>query len=460
MKKIVLLAFVLVLLWPMTVVIYFSAPVRAEPTIWTVDDDGPADFSSIQEAVNSPLVKDGDTIFVYNGTYQECNIVIDKDNLSLIGENRNVTIIDGGSCYNWLLTITAQNVTVTGFTIQDSHDLFAGISLDHAMKSKISNNILKNHDSGIYAWFSDGNVIENNWVANNKQGITLSKGCDENKIRGNTVTGNTLYAGVALTNGACDNEVENNNIVQNTYGISISQENNSIFGNQIIKNDIGIYEYSGPTRGYRIFHNNFINNTKQIDLRNQSINVWDDGYLSGGNYWSDYNGTDIYSGAYQNQTGSDGIGDKPYVINGNNTDHYPLMGTFSEFPVTWKEETYRVTAVCNSTISAFQFDQANKMKFNVTGEEGIGFCRVTIPNVIIQDLWSSNYTVLVDGKKAITNNWTDTENTYIYFTYPHPEHEIEIVPEFPTWTSILLIIIVLTFATVIYKRNLLKTPIQ
>jgi hypothetical protein len=53
--------------------------------------------------------------------------------------------------------------------------------------------------------------------------------------------------------------------------------------------------------------------------------IWDNGYRSGGNYWSDYNGTDSYKGQYQNETGSDGIGDTPYVIDANNTDNYPLM---------------------------------------------------------------------------------------------------------------------------------------
>jgi hypothetical protein len=64
-------------------------------------------------------------------------------------------------------------------------------------------------------------------------------------------------------------------------------------------------------------------------------NSWDDGYPSGGNYWSDHNGTDSFCGPYQNETGGDGIGDTPYVINDNNVDHYPLMQPFnSEFLVT------------------------------------------------------------------------------------------------------------------------------
>jgi len=53
-------------------------------------------------------------------------------------------------------------------------------------------------------------------------------------------------------------------------------------------------------------------------------NVWDDGYPSGGNYWSDYTGVDVKGGPDQDLPGSDGIGDTPYVLDTNNRDRYPL----------------------------------------------------------------------------------------------------------------------------------------
>jgi len=62
---------------------------------------------------------------------------------------------------------------------------------------------------------------------------------------------------------------------------------------------------------------------------------WDDDYPSGGNYWSNYTGVDVKSGSYQNETGSDGIGDTPYIIDANNIDDYPLVvpTAIPEFPL-------------------------------------------------------------------------------------------------------------------------------
>jgi len=63
-------------------------------------------------------------------------------------------------------------------------------------------------------------------------------------------------------------------------------------------------------------------------LPSSSDSVWDDGYPSGGNYWSDYVGVDLFSGPYQNITGCDGIGDTPILFR----DRYPLMHPWPPFP--------------------------------------------------------------------------------------------------------------------------------
>ena len=78
-----------------------------------------------------------------------------------------------------------------------------------------------------------------------------------------------------------------------------------------------------------LYHNNFIENSVQASVDPASFTTaWNEPYSSGGNYWSDYNGSDVFSGPYQNETGSDGIGDTPYIMDNNNTDHYPLMNPY------------------------------------------------------------------------------------------------------------------------------------
>ncbi|KAF5433089.1 Pectin methylesterase [Candidatus Methanophagaceae archaeon] len=59
---------------------------------WYVDDDGGVgiNFTKIRDAVDA--AQDNDTIYVYDGTYNE-SVIVDKS-LRLQGENRETTIID------------------------------------------------------------------------------------------------------------------------------------------------------------------------------------------------------------------------------------------------------------------------------------------------------------------------------------------------------------------------------
>jgi len=131
----------------------------------------------------------------------------------------------------------------------------------------------------------------------------------------------------------------------------------------------------------------------------------------------------LYSGPYQNETGSDGIGDTPYVIDENNRDRYPLMAPFNTFNAgTWNETSFFVDIVSNSTVSDFQFNPYKyppRLKFNVTGANGSsGFCRVTIPEHL---LWAQdeNWKVFVGGDEVNYTLTQDEHNTYLYFTYLH-----------------------------------------
>jgi len=127
-----------------------------------------------------------------------------------------------------------------------------------------------------------------------------------------------------------NNTIIGNSITNSTHDgiyLLLMASNNRIIGNNVtMSGDSGIHLSGGiyPSSNNLIYHNNFINNTKQATSEGGSINTWDDGYPSGGNYWSDYTDQDLYSGPLQNEAGSDEIWDHPYVIDENNRDHYPL----------------------------------------------------------------------------------------------------------------------------------------
>jgi parallel beta-helix repeat protein len=118
--------------------------------------------------------------------------------------------------------------------------------------------------------------------------------------------------------------VYGNNIANNEVGIAAWVSND----NRICSNNISQSSFSGITMVYCdnnvLYHNN-MNNPEQIHMTSSLNNTWDDGYPSGGNFWSDYNGTDQCAGPYQNITGSDGMGDTPYVIDASNKDNYPFL---------------------------------------------------------------------------------------------------------------------------------------
>jgi parallel beta-helix repeat protein len=517
-KKFVLAVLLLSLLLVIAFDVRSSVPVAASPLIIRVPDD----YQTIQEAVNAANL--GDIVLVSAGTYYE-HVRVNKT-ISLVGESRGTTIIDGNRT-GVVLYVTANNVKISGFTIQNgggweplpgygivldrcngntihgntiASSVSGGIWLNGSSGNMIINNqVLKNgggplglmYGEGITLVHSHGNIVSNNSISNNVVlGIVLTSSHDNvvnhNTFRNNSdgvgigsSAGNIVSDNVMTSNGngisvegSTGNTIKHNQIFKNEIGIGIGESemnvirennitentihgiaiadispNNTFVGNTVSKNLNGIkIHYSN---GSVIYHNNFIDNTKNApeDVY-PNVNTWDDGYPSGGNYWSDYNGTDLFNGPYQNEAGSDGIGDTPHTLDARNEDRFPLMG-----PISFFDGIYISS---NSTISNFQLNRTQRIvSFNVTGPDyTVGFCRVTIPNIIIQDLWQNNYTVLVDGNLPLTtNNWTEGTCTYTYFTYLHSEHEVVITPEFPVATILPLFAIISLCATVLKKKT-------
>jgi parallel beta-helix repeat protein len=174
---------------------------------------------------------------------------------------------------------------------------------------------------------SNNHVVNNNVDTTFFYGIELAS-ASHNVVSANSVRNGTQgVAGIHLYNST-DNILQGNNITDNGVGFEFSFHSNTniITENTIENNSIFGMTFSFSS-GNVLFHNNFLNNTQQVSTQGVS-NTWDNGYPSGGNYWSDYNGSDTYGGTGQNISGSDGIGDTPYVVFGEVEDHYPLMTPF------------------------------------------------------------------------------------------------------------------------------------
>jgi len=233
------------------------------------------------EPIGAPIQRNGDVyILTDNVTSQTDGIVIEKSSIAFDGSGYTVQGGAGGNGFylNGISNVTIRNARTEGFNY------------------------------GIYLESTSRNVIS------------------RNDIRGSTYDGIGLY-------DATNNTVSSNSIKENDWsgiGLYFSLDNN-ISANHISNNYYGMNCFSSQENW--IFHNNFVANTNQTSSDGLP-NTWDNGYPSGGNYWNDYIGTDIYSGPNQNQPGSDGIGDTPYNVSENNQDGYPLMQKWTNIAIT------------------------------------------------------------------------------------------------------------------------------
>ena len=307
-------------------------------TIIVDDGGGPGvDFICIQDAVDDAGYED--SVYVHNGTYRE-SVTIRKT-IDLTGENKYTTIIDGKGDYS-VVYIYADQVDISGFTIQNSSNYGNGVRISYDITTSnyntVSGNIITNNGNGIMvmSWsqrLTNNDIIGNDIIGNRFSGIYLSM-THRTTISDNTIKNNGDRGIILRTfsqfNTISDNVIANHydGILLNEYYMDGANNYNTISKNTITNSTYGIhFSQSGPdfsSDNNTIFHNNFINNT--YHAKDVYDNIWDDGYPSGGNYWSDYSGDDSYHGAEQTILGSDDIGDTPYNISGgSNQDNYPFM---------------------------------------------------------------------------------------------------------------------------------------
>ena len=173
-----------------------------------VDDDGTADYTSIQDAVDVAI--DGDTVYVYSGKYEE-HVVISSKSITLQGEDKDSTIIDAGGDGTALFINATHDVSVSGFTFQNSGKrtwIEAGIYVHDSNNCMITDNIIFDCGFGINVFPSSSITISENTMKNNEDGIFIADSENVDVIR-NHIEGNE-YNGIFLNYLKTGSVVENN----------------------------------------------------------------------------------------------------------------------------------------------------------------------------------------------------------------------------------------------------------
>ncbi len=186
-------------------------------SIWTVDDDGFADYTNIQEAINN--ASSGDTIYIWEGMYNE-RIIVNKT-VTIIGNGTDKTIINSTSVGTTIL-ITEPWVNISGLSINSSgtsyNDACIRIKSNYCKLEKIN---CSNSPNGIYLDQADHNIIKNCYLTNNNIGINLYIS-EHNEFSDNIVFNNNNY-GFYFYYLCNNNMIKNNSCSENQYNFYISQ---------------------------------------------------------------------------------------------------------------------------------------------------------------------------------------------------------------------------------------------
>jgi len=455
MKKGLTLVLLIIILT--SLVTFQPATIKALSKTIIVPDDYPTITAAIGNATN------GDTILVRSGTYEgpiNSTIVINKS-ISIIGENAPNTVINLYPAYNssWILTaefftytdalrISADNCVLMNLKLVigspggyisalGNRELIAnniivtspstGLVINGSncrITKNVMNGALPDLDGGNIQLFGSNNQLDQNsasyvYVNNGTFNYIKENSCQilhllnstNNAIVGNRIV-NNFYGDTGIDLIWSNNNWLYKNEIYGTIAFGLRlwfSSNNTIEANTVSNMKLALASmHLGASYNNLFSLNNFFSNSSAPYIRddysdsntrgmvaNQSTNNWSDNNL--GNYW------DKYLLTYPNATevDSSGVWNIPYVINENNTDAYPL--------VTIRD------------ISTVQIQQPN-------------WANLDVPEVLSTPIFPAS---------------NPSPNPTLTPTPPASPT----VPEFPSWTLLLLVTIMVSTSLLVYHKK-------
>ncbi len=251
--------------------------------------DGSAEYpyQTIRDGVNAS--SDGDTVFVYSGTYYE-NLVIDTS-ITIQGQDRNSTL-SNGSGHEDVICVIADDVNISRFTIEYCGRNYmedAGIDVQSSKNNVIQNCDILNNSNGIILNKANKNMIGYNTLEKCDFSILIFRS-HNNMINGNHISGKHdvgIYSIGSYGNSICKNKLIG-------YHFSYAASCNGIwicggFNNEIYRNNITGHDGGWGSSGIQlegthhntIKENNFISNDDDAFYWNCFFTSWSH------NYWDD-----------------------------------------------------------------------------------------------------------------------------------------------------------------------------
>jgi parallel beta-helix repeat protein len=252
--------------------------------------------------------------------------------------NRRDLIIPDDAGY--IGVVCCINITVRNLNVSSN---IQGVLLDFSQLCLIENTNISLCYNGISMFYSYSNKIKRSTISRCNLAVAMDV-CSNNEIALNSFSNSIepyaikwsdepfRYAGY----GIAFTESSNNEVCGNRFSnIGCGMHFYASYMNMIVQNNVSSgyvrfgewYDGFRQETGLNVFFHNNIYAAIYFGV-GKHAQIWSKSYPLGGNYWYGYTGVDLYRGSYQNETGSDGIGDTPLVLNENNVDMYPLIKPF------------------------------------------------------------------------------------------------------------------------------------
>jgi parallel beta-helix repeat protein len=224
-----------------------------------VGGSGPGNYTKIQDAIDD--ASDGDTVFVYRGTYYE-NVIVNKT-IDLIGEDKENTVIDGKQNDD-VLTFESCQINISCFTIRNgskywptAHGIFLwqnkekstikncilydnmyGILIKNTSNVYVSNCSIYDNLEGIMMFNANSCVIQDCTFSNRQRGVSINDESTGNLVKGCIITGNISGGHYGVDIHDKDNTITHCFITEEADGIGIFSDGNTIKNNHLVNNTL------------------------------------------------------------------------------------------------------------------------------------------------------------------------------------------------------------------------------